>query len=262
MMRPVLSLALSCSFVVACSQQAPQSTAAGQPASSASPSPANDQSQAAPPKPADSAPAPNPAAAQPQARPSQLSSTSVAAPPASTAAPAAPTVREVTIPAGTTLSVRILSALASDSSKVEDRVRGSLAKAVAVEGTTALPPGTQLNGSVLEANESGRVKGRASIAFRFDRMTANGETLRIQTATVRREAAPDRKSDITKGGIGAGVGAIVGGVVGGGKGAAIGAAAGGTGAVLATKGKEVSIPSGTVVSVRLEDPITVSVPVK
>jgi hypothetical protein len=250
MMKPVLSLALACGFVVACSQQAPQSTAAGQPAPSASPSPVNDQTQAAPPKPADSA------------KPSQLSSTSAAAPPASTAAPAAPTVREVTIPAGTTLSVRILNALASDSSKVEDSVRGSLAKAVAVDDTTALPSGTQLNGSVLEANESGRVKGRASIAFRFDRMTANGETLRIQTATVRREAAPDRKSDITKGGIGAGVGAIVGGVVGGGKGAAIGAAAGGTGAVLATKGKEVSIPSGTVVSVRLEDPITVSVPVK
>jgi hypothetical protein len=171
-------------------------------------------------------------------------------------------MREVTIPAGTTLSVRILSTLASNSSKVEDTVRGSLAKAVAVDGTTVLPAGSQLNGSVLEANESGRVKGRASIAFRFDRLTAHDETMRIQTATVRREAAPDRKSDITKGGIGAGVGAIVGGVVGGGKGAAIGAAAGGTGAVLGTKGKEVSIPSGTVVSVRLEDPITVSVPAR
>jgi hypothetical protein len=171
-------------------------------------------------------------------------------------------VREVTIPAGTSLSVRVLSTLASNSSKVEDNVRGALAKAVSVDGATVLPAGAQLNGSVLEANESGRVKGRASIAFRFDRLTANGETLRIQTATVRREAVPDRKSDITKGGIGAGVGAIVGGVIGGGKGAVIGGAAGGTGAVLATKGKEVAIPSGTVVSVRLEDPVTVSVPVR
>jgi outer membrane lipoprotein SlyB len=86
--------------------------------------------------------------------------------------------------------------------------------------------------------------------------------MRVQTASVRREAATDRKSDVTKGGIGAGVGAIVGGVIGGGKGAAIGAATGGTGAVLATKGKEVEIPSGTVVTVRLQEPLTVTVPVK
>ena len=44
-----------------------------------------------------------------------------------------------------------------------------------------------------------------------------------------------------KGGAGAGLGAIVGGIAGGGQGAAIGAVAGGTGAVLATKGREVEI---------------------
>ena len=43
---------------------------------------------------------------------------------------------------------------------------------------------------------------------------------------------------------------------------AIGAVAGGAGTVLATKGKEVEIPSGTVVSVLVQDPITVRVAVK
>ena len=77
-----------------------------------------------------------------------------------------------------------------------------------------------------------------------------------------REAAADTKSDVKKGGLGAGAGAIVGGVVGGGKGAAIGAVAGGAGTVLATKGNEVEIPSGTVVSVLLQDPITLRVEAK
>ena len=63
-----------------------------------------------------------------------------------------------------------------------------------------------------------------------------------------------------KGGIGAGVGAIVGGIVGGGKGAAIGAGVGGAGAVLATMGKEVSLPLGTTVTTTLQEPLTVLVP--
>jgi hypothetical protein len=168
----------------------------------------------------------------------------------------------VTIPAGTSLSVKLLNHLASNTSKVEDAVKGSIAKSVSVDGTTALPVGTQILGSVTEAAESGRVKGRASIAFRFDRVVVDGETIRIHTASVQQEAAKDTKSDIKKGGIGAGVGAIVGGVIGGGKGAAIGAVAGGTGTVLATKGSEVEIPSGTVVSVLVQDPITLRVPLR
>ncbi len=178
------------------------------------------------------------------------------------APPPEPTFREVTIPSGTSLSVTLLSAVASNKSKVEDPIKGSIAKAVTISDVTALPVGTQILGSVTEAGESGRVKGKASVAFRFDRLVVNGETLRVQTANVQRVAAADTKSDVKKGGLGAGAGAIVGGVVGGGKGAAIGAVAGGAGTVLATKGTEVEIPSGTVVSVLVQDPITVRVPVK
>jgi hypothetical protein len=172
----------------------------------------------------------------------------------------APATREVTIPAGTRLSVTVLSALASDTSKVEDPVEGSLAKPVLVSGTAALPEGVRIAGSVIEAKPSGRVKGRASIAFRFDRLEMNGETIRMRTATVAREAEADTKSDVKKGGIGAGIGAVVGGVVGGGKGAAIGAVAGGAGGVLATRGDEVEVPAGAVVDVLLQDALTVTVP--
>jgi hypothetical protein len=178
------------------------------------------------------------------------------------APPPAPAFREVTIPAGTSLSVTLLTTVASDKNKVEDPIKGSIAKDVTMSGVTALPVGTQILGSVTEAAESGRVKGKASVAFRFDRLVVNGETVRVQTANVQREAAADTKSDVKKGALGAGAGAIVGGVIGGGKGAAVGAVAGGAGTVLATKGSEVEIPSGTVVSVLVQDPITVRVAVK
>ena len=196
--------------------------------------------------------------------PGQAASPAQAQPPSKPepAPPPAPAFREVTIPAGTTLSVTLLSTVASNKSKVEDPIKGSIAKDVTISGETALPIGTQILGSVTEAAESGRVKGRASVAFRFDRLVVDGETVRVQTASVEREAAADKRSDVKKGALGAGAGAIVGGVIGGGSGAAVGAVAGGAGTVLATKGGEVEIPSGTVVSVLVQDPITVRVAVK
>ena len=77
-----------------------------------------------------------------------------------------------------------------------------------------------------------------------------------------REAAATKKQDAAKIGGGAAGGAVIGAILGGGSGAAKGAAvggAGGTGVVLATRGKEVSVPAGTNLIVRLQTPITVRV---
>ncbi len=156
----------------------------------------------------------------------------------------------------------VLSNLASNTSQVEDRVRGSLAQPIVIDGVTAVPKGAELIGAVSDVKESGRVKGKASIGFRFDRMVVRGDTLQIQTARVMQEAGDKKSDDVKKGGIGAGLGAVVSGIAGGGTGAAIGAVAGGTGAVLGTKGREVEIPAGTVVNVLLQTPVTLQVPIK
>jgi hypothetical protein len=252
---------------MACSQTSPpQSAAAGQEATS-TPSARTDaqlQPQASPPPAQQAAPQAN-ATRGPSTSattPPQANAAPPSAPPAKPAAPPAPKFREVTIPAGTSLSVTVLSTLASNTSKVEDPVKGSLAKPIVIEGTTAVPSGSEISGSVIEAKESGRVKGKALVAFQFDRLVVRGETYRIQSARVAQEAAQEKGQDVKKGGVGAGLGAIVGGVAGGGKGAAIGAVAGGTGAVLATKGNEVQVEPGTVVTALLQEPITVAVPIK
>jgi hypothetical protein len=176
--------------------------------------------------------------------------------------PPPPAFREVTVPAGTSLAVTVLSNLASTTSQVEDRVRGSIAKAVVIDGVTAVPTGSEIIGAVSDVKQSGRVKGKASIGFRFDRLVVRGDTHQIQTAAVIQEAEDKKSDDVKKGGIGAGLGAVVGGIAGGGTGAAIGAVAGGTGAVLGTKGREVEIPAGTVVNVLLQTPVTLQVPIK
>jgi len=158
--------------------------------------------------------------------------------------------------------VTLETAIASDKSRVEDHVSGKLARAIVVSGTTVIPAGAQVTGFVTEAAGSGRVKGKARVAFRFDRIAIRGETETIQTARIAREAAASTKSDVKKGAIGAGAGALIGGIAGGGSGAAIGAGVGGAATVLATKGKEVVLPAGTSVSTHLTAPLTVRVPVQ
>jgi hypothetical protein len=177
---------------------------------------------------------------------------------------AAPTYREVTIPAGTILPVALSTAVASDSSRVEDAVRGTLRRAVVVHGMQALPAGTAVLGHVTSVQRSARVKGRARVAFRFTAVDPPGETGRvsIRTQSVARLAPATKKQDAAKIGGGAAGGALIGAIADGGEGAAKGAAIGGaagTGVVLATRGKEVRLGPGTPVAVRLTAPVTIRV---
>jgi hypothetical protein len=171
-------------------------------------------------------------------------------------------VREFTVPDGTSFKLDLVTPLDSDSSRVEDAVRATLRESVAVDGTTVLPVGTELTGTVTEAEGSGRVKGRARLGFRFTTLRAGSERYEIQTAPIALEAAATKKEDAKKIGIGAGIGAAVGAIAGGGSGAAKGAAIGGgagTGVVLATKGKEVRLGAGANVTAHLTAPLKIQV---
>jgi hypothetical protein len=271
MISRISCLGLASILLVSCSgsqsaQPAPQAAPAEKPAAAPSApqstpaaAPTSSQTPEAPPPDAPRAPAAPKAPKPPAEDASQpAAATSAAAASQPPAAPA-PTFREVTIPAGTSLSVKLLTAVASDTSKVEDPVRGTLTRPLVIAGTTAAPVGTELVGTVTSVKRSGRVQGRATVAFRFDRLILGPETHRIQTANVTRQAAASTKQDVKKGGLGAGAGAIIGGIAGGGKGAAIGAIVGGTGTVMATRGQEVRVPAGTIVTTRLQDAVTVTV---
>jgi hypothetical protein len=208
--------------------------------------------------PAAGAPGDTAPAAGDAARPSGAAPRAEAAP----ARPPAPTHREVTLPEGTTLRLELKSAVASDTSGVEDAVRATLRQPVSIDGQTVLPEGAELAGVVTSVERAGRVKGRASVAYRFNSLTYDGERYDITTAQIAHEAEATKSEDATKIAIGAGAGAAIGALLGGGDGAAKGAAiggAGGTGAVLATRGKEVRLGPGADVNTRLTAPLTVRV---
>lgn len=175
---------------------------------------------------------------------------------------AGPRVRNVTIPAGTALALELQTAVSSDKSRAEDSVRAKVTQPVVIDGMTVVPAGAVVSGSVLEAKESGRVSGLASVSFRFDRLRSGDESYDIHTARIAREAKPTKGEDAKKVGIGAGAGAVVGAIAGGKKGAAIGGIVGagaGTGVVMATRGEEVRLGPGAKVKTTFEDPIAVAV---
>ncbi len=187
-------------------------------------------------------------------------------PPAASASASAPLrvpeYREVHLSEGTVLPLTLTSAVASDSSQIEDAVHATLREDVPLEGGFVLPAGTALVGRVTNVERSGRVQGRARVAFRFTMLTYEGDEYDIRTQAIERVAAATKSEDATKIGIGAGAGAALGAIFGGGsgaaKGAAIGAAAG-TGAVLATRGEEVQIAVGEAVETRLTSVLPVRV---
>ena len=182
---------------------------------------------------------------------------------ATPAAPARPRFREVTVPAGTSLPLELTTALSSATATVEMPVTARLRQAIVIDGETAIPAGSTLNGEVFEVERAGRVRGRSHIAVRFSEVQMPGgarENLRTNPVNFQGEAT--KGEDATKVGVGAGVGAAIGGLLGGGDGAAKGAAIGGAagaGTVLATRGREVELASGTDIEATLASPLEVQV---
>ena len=138
-----------------------------------------------------------------------------------------PQWREVTLPAGTALALEMTSALSSESAQVETPVSARLRNAVVINGDTVIPAGTVVTGTVTDVERSGRVKGRAHLAFAFNEARMNGGREDLRTNPVTFEAEATKGEDATKVGVGAVGGAILGGILGGKKGAGKGAIAGG-----------------------------------
>jgi hypothetical protein len=174
--------------------------------------------------------------------------------------PPEPEIVELEVPGGTILELELLTALDSGVNRAGDEIQARTVSPLYVEGKQVLAEGAYVEGRVLEAKASGRVKGRAQLAFTFDRLRTPTGTETIRTSYVEQEAESGKKKDAAIIGGATGVGAIVGGIIGGKKGAAIGASvggAGGTGVVLSTKGQEIRLPTGSRIHVRLEQAITI-----
>ena len=158
------------------------------------------------------------------------------------------------MPARTTVTVRLESAIGSKLSQSGQTFSGSIAKDVRVGDAVAIPRGTRVTGTVTDAKPLGRFAGGAELQVRLDSIDLNGSPLPVRTAVQTFSAKGKGKRTAVMTGGGAALGGIIGGLAGGGKGAAIGLAAGGgagAGGSAFTGNKDIVLPPESVIGFEL-----------
>jgi hypothetical protein len=174
--------------------------------------------------------------------------------PAASTRETAPGAQESTddVPVGTEFDVRLQNSLSSGTAKVEDRFEATTAVDIKKGNRVVVPAGSVLRGVVSSVQKATRIERKGALTIAFDRITIRGRNYPIRTTVTRALESEGIAGEKEKIGAGAGVGAIVGGILGGVKGALAGILIGAGGTIAATEGKDVELPAGTVLRVRLD----------
>ncbi len=167
---------------------------------------------------------------------------------------------DVTIPAGTRISVRTIDTIDSSRNHVGDRFQASLEEPLIVDDKVVAAKGADVFGRLEESKESGTFTGRSELKLALTGIVVDGKTVPIVTGdyelTGKSKGASTAKRTVG----GAALGSIIGAIAGGGKGAAIGAGTGagvGAGSEIITKGDQVKIPSETLLDFTLEQGVSI-----
>ena len=193
------------------------------------------------------------------------SSSVPSAPPAAAPAPApapAPARTQTTasaneVPAGTELDVRLQNSLNSGTAQVEDRFEATTLVDLNVNGRVLIPAGSLMRGVVTAVEPGTRTNRTAKMTVSFDQVTVNGRAYPMRGTVTEAIEGAGIRGETTRAGAGAVVGGILGAVLGGAKGAVLGVLIGGGGTIAATEGKEVEMPQGTVLRVRVDSPLQI-----
>jgi FtsZ-interacting cell division protein ZipA len=199
-----------------------------------------------PPAPADSAPAVQP----------------VAEPAPAPAPPPPPQPRDVQIPAGTTVTIRMIDGVDSSVNRAGEIFHASLEAPLVVGNDVVVPKGADIYVRLVSASSAGRMTGKSELHLELIKMEFQGRSYPLVSSTYSLAGDSRGKNTAKKVGAGAVIGTLIGAIAGGGKGAAIGAGVGAAGGGVyqaATRGKQVRIPSETKLDFQLDQPVTVTV---
>jgi len=170
--------------------------------------------------------------------------------------------QKITVPAGTRMLIRMVDSVDSKKQQAGYRFTANLETNLQVDDMVIAPRGTTVYGRLASAESAGRMSGGAQLILELTDIVINGTAYPLLTSVyeVRSKGKGEKTARRILGGTG--LGALIGGIAGGGAGAAIGAlsgAAAGTAVSAASEGKQVSIPSESLLEFRLEQPVDLPV---
>jgi hypothetical protein len=161
------------------------------------------------------------------------------------------------LPVGQEIDVRLQSTLSSGTAEPEQRFQATTVVPLEQGGTTLVPAGSSVRGIVSSVSQAGRVDRSGSLTLAFDQLTVNGRNYEMKAMATRAFESRGIRDEAGTVGTAGAVGAIVGGILGGLEGALIGAVVGSGGVIAATEGKDVELPAGTIVRIRLDTPVRI-----
>jgi TolA-binding protein len=205
--------------------------------------------------PASSTAAPPPSTATAAPPPPAPSRTSP--PTTSSSSSTATTAGSLEVPSGTELDVRLQAPLNSGTAQVEDRFEATTLVDVSVSGRVAVPAGSVVRGVITAVEPATRTNRTAKLTVSFDQVTVSGRAYPMRGTVTQAIQGEGIRGETGRIATGAGVGAVIGGILGGFKGALLGVLVGGGGITAATEGKEVELPQGAVLRVRLDSPLQI-----
>ena len=164
----------------------------------------------------------------------------------------------VIVPVGAQFDVRLQGALNSGTATIEQRFEATTLIDYSEGNRVVIPAGSLVRGFVSSVRAAGRIDRRGSLTLSFDELRIGNRTYRLRAAVTD---AMDGKmgDDMKRVGAASVVGAIIGGIIGGTRGALVGILVGGGGTIAATEGSDVDLPAGTILRIRIDQPLEIAV---
>jgi hypothetical protein len=167
----------------------------------------------------------------------------------------------LTLPAGTVIRVRIDEWLSTDRNVIGDSFSAVLDQPIVVDGWVVARRGQAETGRV-SLVKKGHGGGASQLGVDLPDLTlVDGQQLPLQTQLFQTSGGTSHGQDAAIVGSTTGVGAVIGAIAGRGTGAAIGAGIGATAGiigVMSTQGRPTVISPESVLSFRLQAPVTIS----
>ena len=114
----------------------------------------------------------------------------------------------MTLESGTTMAIRLVDAIDSETAQVGQTFRATLDSPLSVEWDVAIPAGYSVEGHVVDVKSAGKFAGQSELVVTLDQIRVHDTSYKIQTDNYRRKGKSQSTKTAEKVGAGAAIGAI------------------------------------------------------